>query len=95
MSTTTLNKEVAAIVCDKCDLEIEKKEDYCYHSMVEKLTDEEPIKSYKFNVKHFLFSWWHHGKKKNADSAYVRYDFHPACIDEIIEKFLKEKSNEK
>lgn len=88
MSQTKLNKEVDAIVCDSCHEEIVKGGDYCYHSVVTKLTDDEPIKSWKYRVVHYLFHWY---KKKNMTGEYIRYDFHPACLDEIIKKFLEEK----
>ncbi len=91
MSSAKINKIVSAIVCDSCVKEIEKDKEYCCHYLVSKKNNGEPIKTWKYDINHFLFSWYHGGKKKNSDSYYIRYDFHPACLDEIIEKFLKDK----
>lgn len=84
MSETLITKEVKAMVCDYCDKEIIKDDGYCYIHMVTK-RDDEPSNEKK-RVTHYLFSWTRPNKN---GSEYVRYDFHPACIDKMVQNELK------
>lgn len=91
MSKQTITKEVDAVICDFCDKEIDIKSDnYCYHHL-RSLTGD-VTEAYKYKVSHFLFSW-HKKELAYETPKYIQYDFHASCFDNLMTKFLKEKTN--
>lgn len=92
MSKQTIKKEVDAVICDFCDKEIDIKSDnYCYHHLRSSTGD--VTESYRYNVSHFLFSWYKR-KPSYETPKYIQYDFHAACFDNLMTKFLKEKTKQ-
>jgi hypothetical protein len=90
VSKRTITKEVEAVICDFCASEIDTKgKDYCYHHMP--AYEGNVVEARKYNVKHFMFGWFRPSKYDALGEKYVRYDFHAACFDELMTKFLKEE----
>jgi hypothetical protein len=81
MSKQNIVKTVQAVICDFCNKEIDvHAEEYCYHRVV---TNGEIIPIEKHKITHFAFRWL----KKNR-KEFVQYDFHAACFDSLMKKFL-------
>lgn len=89
MSKQTIGKEVEATICEFCDKEIDTKSgDYCYHHLV-RFKDSDIFRASSYKVTHYLFFW------RRNPIEYIQYDFHAACFDELMRKFLLEKSGDK
>lgn len=92
MSKQTITREVDAVVCDFCNQEVDINTDgYCYSDINRKSHNADLGQRQKYGVKHLIFHWLRPSAKSVKLGDYVRYDFHAACFDKLMVKFLAER----
>ncbi len=90
MSKQKITKLVDATTCDFCNEEIDTQSgDYCYHRLPQ--DDDHIIDTHKAKVTAFRFGWRRPAPNPANFDSYVRYDFHAACFDNLMQKFLEKK----